>query len=157
MTRDLRRRAVRTGGVLALLMGLLSVTVDSPAKGEKEPKMTESQASVAELAARMQIVLPSGATIAHVANEPGREQSIKLILTVDKAYLDRFLVANDLRPANFNAASHGFLGADQGGWDPRSGSPFPVHARGVMKGEYLYIGYRTTGDNIRIYLMWFQT
>ena len=93
----------------------------------------------------------------HFAHDSAGEQSLRVKLVMPEPAFARFLAANQLRREEFRAANHGLLGTDEGDWDPRAHTAFPVVMRQRAKGQFLHIGFRPADGGQIVYLYWFMT
>lgn len=142
-------------GIVALA-GLALLTLQTGAQRSGKP-MSDGSDQIREIETTMGIRVPEGVAVRLLQRESDGDPLLQAVLTMPQAAFEAMAAQNgwprdEFRPENFR-----LLGLDHGGWTPRARPPFPVYARPVQNGRYLYVGRDEEDGTVVVYLSWFRT
>jgi hypothetical protein len=143
--------------ILALLLGPVLWWYYSPVLSVSEIWRTSAVSKLTTIENRAEIKLPGGAKILYFEHQTTGDELIRAKLLLKLNDFQEMLSTNGLAESQFSTSNNGFLGSNDGDWDPVGAVSFPVFAREVRSGSYLYLGYLENHSQIIIYIYWFRT
>jgi hypothetical protein len=106
------RRALIVAGAAALLASL------GCARGRQAAVPAEGQATLAALGHEVGLTFPASARLVGVSRERGIDDLVRFKVELPRADLASFLAAAPVPADAYEPGDGGFLGPDQGFWDP---------------------------------------
>jgi hypothetical protein len=121
---------------VAKVMAVLAVLALGCGKGTdrvtRDRTPTENLPAVAQ---ELGVKLPPSARLIGVARESGMDDLVRAKFEINADELDGFLASTPVDPQSMRPGGRGFLGPDEGFWDPRQ-------ARSLRTGQALIAGAR---------------